>query len=194
MLKKWLPGLIGLSAFALLGRLLGFAREILMASKFGATDITDAYLTTLLLFDIAMAANASILSGTLAYSTEIKDLKSFTKSLLSSGLKIFGVILAAAVILYPLIGWIVPIIFSKSPEATKIVIETSRLLLGLAAFLIAGGIFSAFLQLKGDITNPGKLIIFLNIGSISFLIFFSKYIGIISLPLGLLLGGILFFA
>lgn len=192
MLKKLIPGLIGLSALALTGRLLGFAREILMASKFGATVITDAYLTTLLLFDIAIAANSSILSGTLSYSTDV-DLKTFSKSLFSTGIKIFVIIFIAAIALYPLTGWLIPILFSKSAEAAQIVLETSRLLFILAAFLAAAGVFSALLQLRGDITNPGKLVIFLNISSIVFLLFTSKYFGIISLPLGFLMGGILFF-
>ena len=152
MLKKWLPSLIGLSALALVGRLLGFTREILMASKFGATEITDAYLTTLLLFDIAIAANSSILSGTLSYSTEIKDLKSFSKSLFNTGIKAFITVFVLAIIFYPLAGWLVPLIFSKSSAAVQIVIETSRLLIILAAFLVAAGVFSALLQLKGDIT------------------------------------------
>lgn len=193
MIKKWLPGLIGLSAFALLGRLLGFTREILMATKFGATQITDAYLTTLLLYDIMIAANTSILSGTLSYSTQIKGLNNFSGSLYRLGLILFIVVFAVAVIFFPLIGWLAPIIFTKSFAAAEIVIKTSRLLLFLGAFLTAGGVFSALLQLREDITNPGKLVVFLNISSITFLIIFSRYLGIISLPLGLLFGGLLFF-
>ncbi len=193
MIKKWLPGLIGLSAFALLGRLLGFTREILMATKFGATQITDAYLTTLLLYDIMIAANTSILSGTLSYSTQVKDPDNFSGSLFKLGIILFSVVFAVAIISYPLIGWLVPMIFTKSAAAAQIVIKTSRLLLFLGAFLTAGGVFSALLQLRGDITNPGKLVVFLNIASITFLIILSKYLGIISLPLGLLFGGFLFF-
>ncbi|MHB8904527.1 MAG: murein biosynthesis integral membrane protein MurJ [Melioribacteraceae bacterium] len=193
MLKKWLPGFIGLSALALLGRLLGLIREVLMASKFGANEITDAYLTTLLLFDIAMAANSSILSGTLSYSTQVKNLVNFPKSLLKVGLIALSIVLLIALVFYPFADKLIPLIFSKSAETTQIIIDASRLLLFLAAFLVAGGVFSALLQMKGDITNPGRLVIFLNVTSIVFLIFFSKYLGIISLPLGLFLGGILFF-
>jgi putative peptidoglycan lipid II flippase len=193
MLKKWLPALIGLSIFALLGRLLGFLREILMASKFGANEITDAYLTTLLLFDIAMAANSSILSGTLSFSAQAKDLKNFSKSLFTVGLKAFVIVLVIALIYYPFADKLVPLVFSKSLESTRIVIEASRLFFILAAFLVPCGIFSAILQIKGNITNPGRLIIYLNVFSIVFLIIYAKNIGIISLPIGFLFGGILFF-
>src|ERR1035437_8780570 len=127
MIKKWLPGLIGLSIFALLGRLLGFLREILMASKFGANDITDAYLTTLLLFDIAMAANASIIAGTLSFSSEVKDLKHFSKTLFLLGLKVFIIISILALLYYPFAAKLIPLVFSKSPESTRIVIDASRL-------------------------------------------------------------------
>jgi len=193
MMKKWLRGLIGLSILALCGRLLGFVREILMASKFGATEITDAYLTTLLLFDIAIAANSSILSGTLSYSTGIKNLSKISASLYKIGIKLFAAVFVVALILYPLTDIIIPLIFSKSTAAAQIVIETSRLFLILLAFLAGSGIFSALLQIKGNITNPGKLVIFLNVSSVVFLILFTPYFGILSLPLGLLFGGFLFF-
>ncbi|MFA5803353.1 MAG: lipid II flippase MurJ [Melioribacteraceae bacterium] len=193
MLKKWLPSLIGLSAFALLGRLLGFVREVLMASKFGANEITDAYLTTLLLFDIAIATNSSILSGTLSYAANIKNLKNISGSLSKVGLKSFAALFVCALLFYPLADKLIPLIFTRSQSTAQIIIEASRLFLILASFLVANGIFSALLQMKGDITNPGRLIIFLNVSSIAFLILFTKYFGIVSLPLGFLFGGVLFF-
>jgi putative peptidoglycan lipid II flippase len=193
MLKKWLPSLIGLSAFALLGRLLGFVREALMASKFGANEITDAYLTTLLLFDIAIAANSSILSGTLSYSADIKKLRNISSSLSKVGLKSFAALFVCALLFYPLADKFIPLIFTRSQATTQIIIETSRLFLILASFLVANGVFSALLQMKGNITNPGRLIVFLNVSSIAFLILFTKYFGIVSLPLGFLFGGVLFF-
>lgn len=193
MLKKWLPSLIGLSALALLGRLLGFVREALMASKFGANEITDAYLLTLLLFDIAIAANSSILSGTLSYSTDFLKKKIIFGSLLKVGLKTFAVLFVCSLIFYPLAGKFIPLIFTRSQAAAQIIIEASRIFLILTSLLAASGIFSALLQMRGNITNPGRLIIFLNVSSIAFLIFFTKYFGIVSLPLGFLLGGVLFF-
>ncbi len=193
MLKKWLPSFIGLSAFALLGRLLGFVREALMASRFGANEITDAYLTALLLFDIAIAANSSILSGTLSYSTDIIKLKNISGSLSKVGLKSFAALFVCALIFYPLADKLIPLIFTRSQATAQIIIEASRLFLILASFLVANGVFSALLQMKGNITNPGRLIIFLNVSSIAFLILFTKYFGIVSLPLGFLLGGVLFF-
>lgn len=193
MIKKWLPSLIGLSALALLGRLLGFAREALMASKFGANEITDAYLTTLLLFDIAMTANSSILSGTFSYAAEIKNQNNFSSSLFNVGLKIFGIVFLLALVFYPFADKIIPLVFARSAAATQIVVESSRLFLILAAFISASGVFSALLQMKGSVTNPGRLIIFLNVTSITFLILFTQFFGIVALPLGLLFGGILFF-
>lgn len=193
MLKKWLPSLIGLSALALLGRLLGFVREALMASKFGANEITDAYLTTLLLFDIAIAANSSILSGTLSYSVNLQKLKNISGSLAKVGLKTFAALFVCSLLFYPLAGKLIPLIFTRSQATAQIIIEASRIFLILASFLVANGVFSALLQMKGNITNPGRLIVFLNVSSIAFLILFTKYFGIVSLPLGFLFGGVLFF-
>jgi len=140
MLKKWLPGLIGLSVFAMLGRLLGFIREAIMASKFGANDITDAYLTTLLLFDIAIAANTSILSGTLSYASGIKNFFENRRLLFRTGIKAFGIMLFAAIIYYPLARPIAGSIFAYSPAALHIIIDSSRLLMFLAAFLVGSGV------------------------------------------------------
>ncbi len=193
MLKKWLPSLVGLSALALLGRLLGFVREALMASKFGANEITDAYLLTLLLFDISIAANSSILSGTLSYSADFLKQKNIFGSLLKVGFKTFAVLFVCSLIFYPLADKFIPLIFTRSNATAQIIIYASRIFLILTSFLVASGIFSALLQMKGNITNPGRLIIFLNVSSIAFLFFFTKYFGIVSLPLGFLFGGVLFF-
>lgn len=193
MLKKWLPNLIGLSALALLGRLLGFVREALMASKFGANEITDAYLLTLLLFDIAIAANSSILSGTLSYTAGIKQLKNISSSLTKVGLKSFAALFVLSLLFYTIADKLIPLIFTRSQATAQIIIEASRIFLILASFLVASGVFSALLQMKGNITNPGRLIVFLNVSSIAFLILFTKYFGIVSLPLGFLFGGVLFF-
>jgi len=193
MNKKWLPGLIGLSIFALLGRLLGFVREALMASKFGANGITDAYLTTLLLFDIAIAANMSILSGTLSYVSGIKNLSENRPPLFRTGMQAFAVMLLAAIIYYPLAEPIAGSIFGRSSDILYIIIDSSRLLMFLSAFLIGSGVFSASLQLDGKTTVPGRLIVFLNLSSILMIILFAKKFGIIALPFGLLVGGILFF-
>lgn len=194
MIKKWLPSLIGLSVFAMLGRLLGFVREMLIASSFGATDVTDSYLTALLLFDIAVAANASFLQGSFAYSTEIKSKAGFNKQIYKLGFKILFIVLFLALLYYPLADYIVPLFYSRSQQANETIINSSKLFFILASFLSASGVFSALLQMKGNITNPGRLVLFLNVLSIAFLLLFGKNMGIISIPLGFLCGGILFFA
>lgn len=178
----------------MLGRLLGFVREMLIASSFGATEITDSYLTALILFDIAMAANSSFIQGTFAYSTGIKSQSGFEKGLLRAGLKIFLIILVCAVIFYPLAGYLIPLFYSRSAEANAVIINSSRLFFLLASLLAASGVFAALLQMRGRITNPGRLIIFLNVLSIAFLLLFKENAGIISIPLGFLAGGALFFA
>ena len=194
MSKKWLPSLIGLSIFAMLGRLLGFVREMLIASGFGATDITDSYLTALILFDIAMAANTSFLQGSFAYSAEVKHKNDLDKGLVNLGLRIFIFITAAACIYYFFAGDIIQLFYSRPPKATGTIINSTRLFFFLSSFLAAGGVFSALLQMKGYLTNPGSLIIFLNVSSILFLILFKGSAGIVSIPLGFLIGGIFFFA
>ena len=152
--------------FAMIGRLLGFLRETLIAATFGATAITDAYLTTLLLFDLAIAANVSFLQGSLAYSAGAENRDQFLTWLYKSGYKIaLGIILCAAV-LFPAIKYIMPLIFTHSPEATETMTISSQLFLFMAAFTTSSGLFSAILQIKGNLTNPGRLIVYLNTFSI----------------------------
>lgn len=192
MLKKWLPSLIGLSLLAMTGRLLGFVREILMAAKFGATETTDAYLTSLIIFDIAVAANTSVIAGTLSHFGGNLHGSNLHR-LYKSGLKIFGILFIAVLILYPASNLIVPIVFVRSGEVQSIIVYSLQLLLFLSAFLIVSGIFSALLQANGNITNPGRLIIFLNVFSVASLLAFGSIFGILSIPAGLLAGGALFF-
>lgn len=192
MLKKWLPSLIGLSLLAMTGRLLGFIREILMAAKFGATETTDAYLTSLIIFDIAVAANTAVIAGTLSHFGGNLHGSNLHR-LYKLGLKIFGIFFAASLILFPAFNFIVPLIFERSGEVQSIIVYSLQLLLLLSAFLIVSGIFSALLQANGNVTNPGRLIIFLNVSSVASLLAFGGVFGILSIPSGLLAGGVLFF-
>ncbi|MBI1937984.1 MAG: hypothetical protein HYS25_07645 [Ignavibacteriales bacterium] len=192
MLKKWLPSLIGLSLFAMTGRLLGFVREILMAAKFGATETTDAYLTSLIIFDIAVAANTSVIAGTLSHLGGNLHGSNLHR-LYKSGLKIFGIFFAASLILFPAFNFSIPLIFERSGEVQSIIVYSLQLFLFLSVFLIVSGIFSALLQANGNVTNPGRLIIFLNVFSVASLLAFGGVFGILSIPAGLLAGGLLFF-
>ncbi|MCX8011164.1 MAG: hypothetical protein N3A61_08430 [Ignavibacteria bacterium] len=192
MIKKWLKAFLGLSILAVIGRLLGFFREMLIASNFGANEITDSYLTTLLIFDIAMAANASFLAGTLSFSSSLKN-QNLYSPLAKLSIKVFIITLVSAVILFPIIKLIVPFIFVRSDASMSVITSSAQMFFILTAFLISSGILSAVLQMKGDIVNPGRLIIFLNFFSILFLFLFSKAWGIVSIPIGFLVGGIIFF-
>lgn len=174
------------------GRLLGFIREILMAAKFGATETTDAYLTSLIIFDIAVATNTAVIAGTLSHFGGNLHGSNLHR-LYKLGLKIFGILFAASLILFPAFNFIVPLIFERSGEVQSIIVYSLQLLLLLSAFLIVSGIFSALLQANGNVTNPGRLIIFLNVFSVASLLAFGGFFGIISIPAGLLTGGVLFF-
>jgi putative peptidoglycan lipid II flippase len=194
MLKKWLPGLLGLGGLALLGRVAGFLREVLMASKFGATSVTDAYLTTLILFDLAIAANISIISGTLSYlSGSDNQGKSYSKSLLKLSWISLFVGLAFAFLLFPVVDLIIPYMFDYKQYATQIIISSTKILLVLISFVISCGILSVNIQLKGKLSVPGGLTIFVNGFSILSMFFLSGKFGIISIPIGLIAGIILFF-
>jgi peptidoglycan biosynthesis protein MviN/MurJ (putative lipid II flippase) len=140
-----------------------------------------------------MAANASFLQGTFAYSTEIKSKQNFEEGLLRAGLKIFGIIFICSLLFFPLAGIIIPLFYSRSDEANFTLLNSSRLFFILASFLAASGVFAALLQMKGKITNPGRLIVFLNVFSIVSLFFFKNELGILSIPFGFLIGASLFF-
>lgn len=194
MIKKWLPGLIGLSSLALLGRIAGFIREILMASKFGANSTTDAYLTTLILFDLSIAANTAIISATLSYLSRPNQLgKSYEKSLtkISVYAALAGILISF--ISFPFVDWILPHLLGTKYPAINVFGNSVKLLMILFSAVISCGILSAVLQLKGKLSIPGGLTIFLNGFSILSLVFLSGKLEIISIPAGLLIGTILFY-
>ncbi len=194
MIKKWLPGLIGLSSLALLGRIAGFIREILMASKFGANSSTDAYLTTLILFDLSIAANTAIISATLSYLSQPgRSGKSYEKSLKKISVYVIFAGVTISFISFPFVDWILPHLLGTKYLAINVFGNSVKLLLILFSIVIPCGILSAVLQLKGKISIPGGLTIFLNGFSIIGLIFLSTELGIISIPAGLLIGTILFY-
>ncbi len=193
MLKKWLPTFLGLSGLAVLGRLSGFIRDAIMAAEFGVSDATDAYLTSYIVMDILIAANAAVLAGTLSYFGQDKErgmigresLKKFSVNLF---LVIAIVIAAVIVITYLFLDNVNP-----STDGYLHVFNNSIVILFAASpFLIVSGVYSAVHQINGGMVFPAKLNIFMNVIAIIAIFVLKESAGIIAIPIGLLIGIILF--
>jgi len=193
MLKRWLPSLLGLGGIAIAGRLLGFIRDALMAAEFGVTDATDAYLTSYLIMDILIAANAAVLAGTLSYfGQQERGMINDRKGIQKFTLNVF--IVSAAIILLTgvLLNYVLTLSAVSYPEYNYIFKLSADVLLLAAPFLIVSGIYSAIHQMSGEMLLPGKLNIFMNVLAIISIVILKDSFGVISIPLGLLIGVIVF--
>ena len=140
--------IIGAAGF--LSRILGLLRDRLLASKFGAGDILDAYyaafqipdaLYTLLLIG---AASAAILPIFIEYREEGKDHWRFIQTLLT----VFGIFAAlAALILIIIAPLIVPLIVPGfSGEKLRLAVTLTRIMMVGPLFFGISGIISSVLQ------------------------------------------------
>lgn len=193
MFKKWFPSLLGLGGIAIAGRLLGFIRDALMAAKFGVTDATDAYLTSYIIMDILIAANAAILAGTLSYfGQNEKGLIHDKKGIQKFTLKVFIVSAAIVLLTGVLLDYILNLAGPANSEYNQVFKISSDVLLLTAPFLIVSGVYSALHQMNGEMLFPGKLSIFMNVLAIISIFLLKDSFGVISIPLGILLGVIIF--
>ncbi|MHC1738752.1 MAG: murein biosynthesis integral membrane protein MurJ [Ignavibacteriaceae bacterium] len=193
MLKRWLPSLLGLGGIAIAGRLLGFVRDALMAAKFGVTDATDAYLTSYIIMDILIAANAAVLAGTLSYyGQNEKGLIHDRKGIQKFTLKVFIVSAAVVLLTGVLLNFVLKLAGPANSEYNHIFKISSDVLLLTAPFLIVSGVYSALHQMNGEMLFPGKLSIFMNVLAIISIFLIKDSFGVISIPIGLLLGVIIF--
>lgn len=164
-----------------------------MAFTFGAGSITDAYLTAFIIFDIGIAINGAIITGTHSYLSSHKNESLFTNWMVRYSHFILLILCLVLLALIPLIIFLVDISFIY-PLPMKHIIGWSLILLMFSTlFFIESGILSAILQTRGRISAPGGLIVFTNTGAIVSLLICSELIGILSIPVGLLFGAILFY-
>ena len=142
-----------LGAAGFLSRILGLFRDRLLASRFGAGDLLDAYYAAFQIPDILFtvfligAASAAILPVFIEYKERKEDAAALIQTLLT----VFAVLASVVVlILIAVAPWIVPVLVPGfSEEKTALVITLTRIMMISPLFLGIAGIISSVLQAKG---------------------------------------------
>ena len=138
----------------LISKVLGFARELILASNFGASDITDAYLTALNIPVVIFAGVSASLATTyipMFYSVKEKEGKSgvhkFTDNVYSIVVLCSLVLIAIGFTLTPYIVKLFAVGFKG--DILNLTVNFSKILMPAMLFLAINSIQSAYLQANG---------------------------------------------
>src|SRR5699024_6641654 len=169
--------------FTLAGKFLGFVREMLIASKFGSGDLTDAYFiamdaTTIFMGMIGTALNTTLIP--ILSEIEVKQGKQGKVDYLNN---ILNVVFFMSIV-FMILGWIfspaIVKIFAKGFEGEKLqlAIKLHRIGLPIAFFSVAAYIFTGYLENNESFGIPAAKSFPFNFIYIIFLIFLSQKYGI----------------
>ena len=167
-MSKVLKATIGLILVTLLAKILGFGRELVLASIYGASNYSDAYLTAMNIPNVIFSAIGATLSTTfipLYFETNKAGGK-------ERALKFANNILNLVVIISIILA-IVSLIFTKplvklfaigfEGEILKTTIEFTRILILGIVFIGLSDIMTAYLQINNNFTIPGLISVPYNI-------------------------------
>jgi putative peptidoglycan lipid II flippase len=176
----------------LLSKVLGFFREILLGSRYGATYITDAYLISLTIPLTLFASIAAAISTTyipiyshIRLEHGQKESIRFTNKVLnivvvgSAVLAILGMIFTKPVVSVIAMGF--------KDEALKLAVSFTRITFPMIIFIGASHIFMGFLQSNNQFTIPALTGVPYNIIIITMLLL-SSSVGIYGLVYGTVVG------
>lgn len=153
---------IALMIITILSKVLGFGREIMLGSVYGATQYADVYLVALEIPAIIIASIATAISTT--YIPLFYDIKEecgeeramkFTNNLVN--------IVAIMCIIFVLLGLIFTkslvkvIAFGFEGETLQLAVKFTRVLLLATLFIGIGYITTSYLQIKDNFAIPGLI-------------------------------------
>ncbi|MGB2705617.1 MAG: murein biosynthesis integral membrane protein MurJ [Candidatus Omnitrophota bacterium] len=190
-------GLIGLATFA--SRILGFARDILIANFFGTTVFAEAFVVSFripnLLRDLVGegAANAAFVPVLTEYYTKRsrEEFWDLARNLLYVLFIVLFVISLCGILLAPLIVRLIAPGFIGDAQKLAITVNLTRimfpfiLLIGLVAYGM--GVLNSLNHFAVPALGP----VLLNISMIAFLVYVCPKIGVRGLALAVLVGGAL---
>jgi len=187
-----------LAAASFLSALLGFLRDRLLASRFGAGDELDIYyasfripdfISMVLILGAISAAIVPIFSSYLSRSK--KEAFEFLANLFNLFLVFLIVVILILIIFTPqLISLIVPGFSGQKKELT---VFLTRIMFFSPIFLGLGNIISAVLQVFQRFLITSLAPIFYNLGIIFGILFFVPKMGVVGLAWGVALGAFFHF-
>ncbi len=187
-----------IAIMGLTSRGLGLVRDRILASKFGAGDVLDAYYTAfkipdliynLLILGALSAAFIPIFAGLISKDDKSREAWRLVNIMLSVGMVVVAII--SFVMLVFSRGIVDLMAFGYDESKKELVLEMTRImllgpiLLGVSG--IIGGILNSFKKFFFYSLSP----IFYNLGIIIGAVFLTKYFGPRGLALGVVLGSFL---
>ncbi|HEY3375719.1 MAG TPA: murein biosynthesis integral membrane protein MurJ [Candidatus Aquicultor sp.] len=180
-----------------LGRIFGFAREMVVAKEFGANAHTDAFLTAFtipsFIYSLAVmgALSASfipIFSGLIANDKE-RDAWRLASSIFNLLLIGFGAITAILMAFAPQAIYIIAPGFGSSDQLT-LAANLLRLMAPALIFMGISGLMAGILNSYNHFAAPSLVALAQNVIVVASILVFAKEMGLYGAALGLLLGSI----
>lgn len=178
--------------FSFIGKILGFFREALQASKFGAGIEMDAFTasqaaTAIISALIVTAISTTFIPGLQKVESELgEDHKlKYTNNMLSI-VSIFSIVLIALGIIFAkYVSYLTAL--KADPETFELVVKLTKFGMPVIIFSAIAGVFTGFLQYEGKFAAAGAIAIPLNLVYI-FYLSFLHHIGIVGLTIASVLG------
>jgi putative peptidoglycan lipid II flippase len=186
-----------LASSVLLSRLLGFAREALLAYRVGAGAQADAYYAAFTIPDLLnyfLAGGALSIAFLPRYSRHLAErdeaaaARFFSVVLGTLGVVSVAATLVLSVFTEPLVTLQYP---GFSPEASSLTVHLTRIVLPAQVFFIAGGIANAVLMARGNFWGVALTGLIYNGGTILGGLVLAPYVGVEGFSWGALAGALL---
>jgi putative peptidoglycan lipid II flippase len=185
-----------LVAFSVLSKILGIAREIIIAYLFGTSSNLDAYIISmtipnnimhLIVSSTFLIPFISVFSKHLANNNEIKAWK-FTSNVINMCAILFGLFIPITILFAPYIVKLFAPGFKQ--ETYNLAVSLTRIMLPSMIFFSLATVTQGILNSYQYFTTPGLKSIVLNLTMITTMILGYRFIGIYSLAIGFLLSSI----
>lgn len=189
-----------LGFFAITSQILGLIRDRLLAHTFGADAALDLYYAAFRIPDLLFVTIASLVSASVLIpflNERFKESFEKGKQFISAVFSVFGLLMvAASVILYVLMPYIVPSLFPGfvSIETQTELVLLSRVLLLSPLFLGLSNFFGSITQLYNRFFLYALSPVVYNIGIICGIVFLTPRYGVLGIVLGVVAGAFLHLA
>jgi len=189
----------GIVMFAtLLCRLLGLGREIVISNQFGAGIETDAFFVAFMIPNLLRsflgegALNTTFIPVFSDYITQNNQKKAdaFASNVLNILIIILIIVIMTGIWMAPYIVNIVASGFRNDPEKYILTVNLTKIMFPYIGFAAIAALFMGILNSYKQFFIPAFAPAMLNIGIILFAIFYAKNLGIYSLTLGVIIGGL----
>lgn len=183
-------GLIAAATVA--SKLLGFVRESVIAARFGASGLTDAYVVAQTVPNLVWLVVGTALSTTVvpAYTAEhVRDPRRATQLYSSLMILVSAGTLLLAALMWGLTAPMIRLIAPGFPEERMaLAVHLTRILLPMMFFLSVGAILTGVEQAHRRFTLPALAPVWQNLVVIASVLFLSGRLGIEAAALGLVVG------